>query len=170
MLRIEPLAPHHDRRSFGCGTPALDHYLQRIARQYLGKGSTRTFVLVDEESPGRISGFFTLSLCEVDSEKLPPRWAKKGSGRIPVAKLTRLALAKRHHGRGYGAALLYEAMRRVVLGAERFDVVAFFVDAKDEAARSYCRRFGFLSFPENKVEMFLPMETVRATVLRFGSV
>ena len=166
-MRIEPLAPHHDRRSFGCGTPALDHYLQRIARQHLDKGISRTFVLVDEEFPETILGFFTLSVCEVDSARLPPRWAKKYPRRIPGAKLARLAVAKGQQRRGYGAALLYEAMRRVVLGAEQFGVVTFFVNAKDERAKHYYERFGFLSLPDNELEKFLPMETVRSAVLRF---
>jgi hypothetical protein len=37
-------------------------------------------------------------------------------------------------------------MRRVVLGAEQFGVVAFFVDAKDEEAKNYYRRALWVSF------------------------
>jgi len=47
--------------------------------------------------------------------------------------------------------------------------VAVFVDAKDEAARGYYQRFGFLSLPENPLEMFLPMGTVRSAVLGRGA-
>ena len=169
MLKIELLSGHHDRRSFACGKPALDDFLRRTARQHLDKGVSRTFVLVDDQSPEKILGFFALSICEVDIVKLPPKWRKKYPRRIPGAKLARLAVDERQQDKGYGAALLHEAMRRVALGAEQLGVAAVFVDAKDEEARSYYQRFGFLSLPENPLEMFLPMDTVRTTVLGLGA-
>lgn len=168
MLQVERLADHHDRRSFVCGTLALDVYLQRMARQHLDKGISRTFVLVDDAAPEVILGFFTLSVCEVDSGKLPAGWGRKYPRRVPGTKLARLAVSNTVQGRGYGAALLHEALRRVVLGADQFGVVAVFVDAKDEVARDYYQRFGFPSFPENPLEMFLPMGTVRSAVLGLG--
>ena len=169
MLKVELLSRHHDRGSFTCGKPALDDYLRRTARQHLDKGVSRTFVLVDDELPGVIMGFFALSVCELDAAKLPPKWGRRYPRRIPGAKLARLAVDERLHGQGYGAALLYEAMRRVVLGAEQLGVVALFVDSKDEEARRYYEHFGFLSLPENHLEMYLPMETVRSAVLGSGA-
>lgn len=166
MLKVEILSSHHDRQSFSCGKPALDDYLRRMARQHLAKGVSRTFVLVEDRLPEKILGFFALSVCEVDASKLPPRWGKKYPRRLPGAKLARLAVDESAQGQGYGAALLYEALRRVVLGAEQFGVAAVFVDAKDEEAKGYYQKFGFLALPDNPLELFLPMETVRATVLR----
>jgi len=169
VLTVELLAGHHARHSFACGKPALDAYLRRTARQHLDKGVSRTFVLVDDLSAEKILVFFALSVCEVDTVKLPPKLGKKYPRRIPGAKLARLAVDEGVQGKGYGAVLLHEALRRVVLGAEQFGVVAVFVDTKDEEARSYYQRFWFLSLPKNPLEMFLPMETVRATVLGSGA-
>ena len=162
MLRIEVLAPQHDRSGFDCGTPALNRYLQHLARQHLDKGISRTFVLIDDAVPTEILGFFTLGVCEVDARKLPRKWAKKYPARIPAAKLARLAVAKKLRRQGYGGALIIEALRRVLLGAEHFGLVAVFVDAKGEAARGFYERFGFLSLPENGLEMFLPLATMKA--------
>ena len=80
MKKIELLSKAHNRKGFNCGETALNQFLQRTARQHIQKGLSRTFVLVDDQQPSVIIGFFTLSLCEVWVECLPPRWAKKTRG------------------------------------------------------------------------------------------
>ncbi len=76
-LRIEPISRSHNRRSFDCGIPDLNQYLQNTARQQSEKGISRAFVLVEDNNPSEILGFFTLAACEILVEKLPPRFAKK---------------------------------------------------------------------------------------------
>jgi len=49
MLRVEPLSRLHDRKSFDCGQPALNDYLQKTALQHIEKGISRTFVLIDTD-------------------------------------------------------------------------------------------------------------------------
>jgi hypothetical protein len=38
--------------------------------------------------------------------------------------------------------------------------LAVIVDAKDEAARRFYARYGFLSFPDTPNRMYLPMKTI----------
>ena len=66
MLIIRPLDTH-DLTGFDCGTAALNDFLCKTARQHREKGLSNTFVLLDEESPTIILGFFTLSFLEVDA-------------------------------------------------------------------------------------------------------
>ncbi len=53
----ETLAKHHDRKSFNCGVPELDDYLQRRAGQDMRRCIAAVFVLVPEVEPNRIAGY-----------------------------------------------------------------------------------------------------------------
>lgn len=100
MKVIELLERFHDRDAFDCSNEALNQFLRQTARQHTQKGISRTFVLVDTEQPKTILGFFTLSLCEVRAEKLPPKLAKKYPSNVPGVRLARLAIAKEWQRQG----------------------------------------------------------------------
>jgi GNAT superfamily N-acetyltransferase len=160
-VRVEGLSPGHDREGFDCGEPALDEYLRKTARQHGEKGISRTFVLVDEEKPSEVLGFFTLAVCEVDSTLLPIQVGNKyPRGRLPGARLARLAVRRDRQGNGYGGVLLLEAMKRVAAAGELVGSVALFVDAKNDRARSFYAHFGFLPLRDRPLELFLPFESV----------
>ena len=160
MLRIEALG-QHQRARFDCGEEALNRFLQTLARQQQAKGISKTFVLVDSARPKTIVGFYTLAACEVISAELPPQLARKYPAKAPGAKLARLAVDRRYQRRGYGQLLMMDAIRRTLLVAENLGIIGFFVDAKHHAARSYYAQFGFISFRDQPLEMFLPLATLR---------
>ena len=145
---IELLNSSHDRQGFDCGNERLNQFLGQIARQHIQKGISRTFVLIDSEQPQEIIGFFTLSLCEIRAEKLPLKWSKKYPSKVPEVKLARLAVAQAWQRQRIGQILMVEAMQRSVTIAENAGVIGLFVDAKDEAAANYYRRYGFVSFAD----------------------
>lgn len=162
-LKIEPISRAHNRRSFDCGSLDLNQYLQNTARQQSEKGISRTFVLVEDSRPGVILGFFTLTACEIFVEKMPLRYAKKYPMQASAAKLARLAVARPHQKQGLGTFMMLNAMERVLLIAEHMGIIGFFVDAKDEGAAGYYRHFGFIPLPDNPLELFLPIATIRKT-------
>jgi ribosomal protein S18 acetylase RimI-like enzyme len=69
----------------------------------------------------------------------------------------RLAVDRRHAGRGLGSALLFDAASR----AARADpaVFALVVDAKNKAAEAFYLRFGFQPFSSRPRSFFLPIAT-----------
>lgn len=163
MLIFQPLQESHDRKSFDCGVPALNEFIQKTARQHREKGLSNTYVLVNEEDLATVVGFFTLSFLEVGIEKLPNQYSRKlpKSSRLPAAKLARLAVAKTYHGKGYGALLLAEAIKRVISAInEAGAIIGFFVDAKDLQARSFYLRFGFIPLRDDHLKLFLPLKTL----------
>src|SRR5207247_6328335 len=89
VLRVELLDGTHDRGGFDCGVEPLNRYLQQIARQHIAKEISKTFVLVDEHAvaPKPVLGFFTISLCQLLGDRIPPRWAKKLPAHIPAMRL-----------------------------------------------------------------------------------
>ena len=166
MLKIEALAPSHDRAGFDCGVGALNLYLRQVARQHIAKGIARTYVLVDEESrtPKPLLGFFTLSICQVLAEDIPPKWAKKLPANIPAIRLGRLAVAKGRQGTGLGKAMLVEALYKTAQASELAAGIGLFVDAKDGDAAIFYAKFGFREVPGKPLKLFMPMDTVRLFV------
>ncbi len=163
MLIFQPLELLHDRKAFDCGVSALNEFLQKTARQHREKGFSNTYILVDDESRAEIIGYFTLSFFEVSTQTLPEIHSRKlpKSDRLPAAKLARLAISKKFKGKGYGALLLAEAVRRVVLASTQSGAITgFFVDAKDDNARSFYLAFGFIPLNDSPMQLFLPLKTL----------
>ena len=77
-----------------CGNDELNRYLRSTARQHLEKGMSRTFVLIDDNNPTMILGYYTLAACEIHAEKLPRKYSKKYPSKVPAAKLARLAVSE----------------------------------------------------------------------------
>lgn len=163
MYRIELLCRTHDREGFDCGSEPLNAYFRQTARQHTERGISRTFVLVDEnaQEPKPVLGFFTLNLCQIRAEQLPPELARKLPRDVAGIKLGRLAVAADRQRQGLGKLLLVAAMTRVIEVFETVGGIGLFVDAKDEAARAYYERFGFLPLPDNALQLFLPLQTLR---------
>ena len=152
-FRIEPLGAQHDRRSFNSGVEPLDRYFQTQAGQDARNNIAAPFVLVLTD--GSIGGYYTLSSTALKLAELPdalmrrlPRYPL-----IPATLLGRLAVDLRCRGRGYGRHLLADALCRVV----RSDIASFavIVDVKDETARRFYEREGFLPLPDQPMKLFL---------------
>jgi predicted N-acetyltransferase YhbS len=164
MLRIELLSDRHDRKGFDCGELLLNDFLRKTARQHIEKGISRTFVLVDTGKPTKILGFFTLSACEVVTSGLPAKYAKIYPTKVPAAKLARLAVSIDQQRQGLCQIMMAEAMKRTLAVAENIGVIGFFVDAKSQSARAYYEQFGFISLHDNPLQMFLPLQSLRAAM------
>jgi hypothetical protein len=52
-------------------------------------------------------------------------------------------------------------MQKAVEVHESAGGIGLFVDAKDEAAKSWYRRFGFVPLPDHPLQLFLPLTTIR---------
>jgi len=161
MLKIESLSKKHDRAGFDCGVDELNKYLQRVARQHLDKGMSRTFVLIDDSRSTDIIGFYALAACEILVEKLPRKYSKKYPPKAPAAKLARLAVAKSNQRQGYGTLMMVNAIERILTVSKNLGIIGFFVDAKNESATDYYEQFGFIPLPDNPLELFLPIATLQ---------
>jgi GNAT superfamily N-acetyltransferase len=162
VLKLEPLAKSHDRDGFDCGSEPLNVFLKQTARQHGERGISRTFVLVDEESPQPIPvlGFFSLNLCQIKSETLPPAEAKRLPRDAGAVRLGRLAVDLEHQGLGLGKMLVLGAMRKFMEIFRTAGGIGLFVDAKDANARQFYEKFGFMPIPPNDFELFLPVKTI----------
>jgi ribosomal protein S18 acetylase RimI-like enzyme len=158
-LVIEPLGLHHDRAVFSCGEPALDSYLQRQASQDIRRRVAQVFVALGDD-PEKIAGYYSLSAASFGKDELPPALAKRlPHYPVPAAILGRLAVDRGWQGRGLGETLLLDAIRRVVRASATLAVYAIVVDAKNDRALAFYRRYGFRALSSEKRRLFLPLET-----------
>lgn len=165
MLKIEPLSRKHDRAAFDCGVAELNAFLRATARQHGEKGLSRTFVLTENDKPTIILGFFTLTLCEITAEHMPASYAAMYPRHsLPAVRLARLAISLRYQGKGYGTLLVAEAVNRTVFIADQAGSIGLFVDAKNNQARDFYKRYGFISLPGRDKTLFLPLKTLRAAM------
>ena len=159
-MQVHSLTGSHDRQGFDCGRQELNDWLRQVARQHQEKGLSKTFVAIREDEPARICGYYALTLAELENRHLPDAWRKKLPRRIPGVRLGRLAVDRQYRGKGLGELLLVDALTRARRIHTEAGGIGLFVDALDEEAAGYCRRFGFLSAPDNPLLLFLPAMVV----------
>lgn len=157
---IEPLGPKHDRAAFSCGVQSLDVYLHRQAGQDFKKRVAVPFVITPDGST--IAGYYTLSQYAVQLDVIPPEVAKKlpKYPMVPGTLIGRLAVSMAFRGQGHGATLLMDALHRSLRYGREVASAGVIVDAKDAAAISFYRKYGFLELPRIERRLFLPMGTV----------
>lgn len=157
MLSIQPFTGRHDRSAFESGSAQLDAWLRQTAQQHQRRGISKTFVAVADDAPSRILGFYALTACEVLTEELPPDLAKKLPRKIPGIRLGRLAVDRSMQGQGLGELLLADAIQRAGRVLEHLGVHALFVDAKDEQAAAFYRKYSFRPLPSDPLRLVLPL-------------
>jgi predicted N-acetyltransferase YhbS len=74
--------------------------------------------------------------------------------------LARLAVSKEDQGKGFGAALLKDALKRTANAADIAGIRAFLVHAKDFDSKRFYERFDFLSSPTDSLHLFLLMKDI----------
>jgi ribosomal protein S18 acetylase RimI-like enzyme len=131
--------------------------------QHADNGIAKTFVLVSEENRTVIIGYYTLTPCEVRVEQLAEGDSKRmpKSHPIPAGKLARLAVSSDYQNQGCGERLLVNAMSSFLQAHEIIGMSALFVDALDEAAAYFYRRYGFIQGGDDPLNLYLPTETIR---------
>lgn len=157
---IEPLGAKHNRAAFSCGSKELDSYLQKQARQDLKKRAAVPFVITPDHRT--IAGFYTLSQYAIDLGSVPEEVAKR-LPKYPMVSATllgRLAVSNDFRGQGLGERLLMDALHRALASSRQLASAAVIVDAKDELAVTFYKKYGFIELPRVSQRLFLPMGTI----------
>lgn len=157
-LRLERLDAHHDLSTFDSGNDELDGWLQRHALAAQQMDSARTFVLTKQN---RVVGYFSLTMGSVLRHDAPPKLVR-GLPAYPVGMvlLARLAVCRPEQGRGLGGTLLAEALRKAVAAGDAAAARLVVVDAIDENAAQFYRRYGFIPTPEDPLRLYRRMKDI----------
>ena len=151
-FRVEKLTRSHAVDRFDCGEEALNRFLIRYALPSQQANASQTYVGLADDT---VIGFHTLVVGEVAYGDAPERLTK-GLARhpVPIMLLARLAVSTDWQGKGVGAGLLRDAVLRTLQAADIAGIRALAVHAKDDAARSFYRRFGFVESPTDPLHLF----------------
>ena len=161
MIIFQALTARHDTSRFRSSLSALDTYLQRDALREQEDGTSRVFVLVEEDATHPI-GYFALTAtgCFIpavtpDRQPVPPERFL-----YPVL-LAFLARDLAWRGRGLGDVLLLEALKQAEQASRHVGFPGILLNTTKEGALLY-ERFGFVWIDRQDSYLYLPMNDIRA--------
>jgi GNAT superfamily N-acetyltransferase len=155
--RVKPLGKE-DRAAFHCGEEALDRYFRERASRDMANRLAAVFVVVPENDPNTIAGFFTLSSQQTACDLLPEELRKK-TGRyrsVGVTLLGRMAVAKEFQNQKLGRFVLIAALHEAWKATRHVSSFAVVVDAK--TAVPFYEKYGFRRLDGNR--LMLTMKTI----------
>ena len=154
-----PLTAEHDLSGVDCGEPALNDWLRQRALRNASRFS-RTYVVC---AGNRAVAYFCISAGAIERAATPGCIRRNAPDANPVSVIGRLAVSREHAGKGLGADLLSDALRRIAAASQTIGIAAVLVHAKDDAARRFYQRCAeFIEYPADSRTLFLPIETVIA--------
>lgn len=153
------LTADHDLSDFDCGEPVLNDWLKHRALKNESRFS-RAYVVCDENW---VVAYFCISAGAVERAAAPGKVRRNAPDTIPVSVIGRLAVHHDYAGRGLGADILSDALRRIAIASQSIGIGAVLVHAKgDQAMRFYMACAEFIEYPADSCILFLPIETVIA--------
>lgn len=147
---IRPLATQDETTEFDCGERSLNEWLAEHAWAAQAGRTARVFCAI---ARGRIVGHCALAAGSLFRGHAKPRLVAGAPDPIPVVVLGRLAVDHGWHGRGIGASLLVDALRRVAQAGDLVGARAIVVHALDSSA--VYRPFGFVALPGHEHHLYL---------------
>ncbi len=151
----------HDASLFDCGEVALNEWLKNRALKNESRFS-RTFVVCDGAT---IVAYYCVSAGAIERTAAPGKVKRNAPDVIPVSMVGRLAVDRKHAGKGLGSQLLADALRRIAVASGSIGIAAVVVHAKDENAKKfYMACAEFIEYPDDSRTLFLPIETVVSAI------
>lgn len=159
----------HDRSAFSCGFGPIDNFLKSSLSEHSKNGMVTAW-MATAEGDAAVLGFYTLGALAVRAQFGPKPWQRAGVPDIPVIYLRAVAVRTDMQGKGLGAALVVDAMKRCLRIADQMGAAAIVLDVLEDAhfqrRWSFYAELGFrhLGDPDNPHRVFIPMADVRATL------
>lgn len=161
-LTLVRLTADHDPRSFDCGNEQMNRWLIDHALASQRADLARTYLVLQGEA---IAGYVSLTTGSIRREAVPKRFAR-GMPRypLPTILIARLAIDRRYQRQHLGSRLLAEALRLAVAASDTAAARLVVVDAIDERAVSFYRRWGFVDVPDNPTRLFRKISDIRRSL------
>jgi hypothetical protein len=167
--RIEPLTAKHEKGSFDCGKSPLNSFIRQHASVNHERGVSRVYVAV-RGTQHQVLAYYASSAGTFLRDHLPPD-DQTGLPRypLPTAHLGRLAVELSCRGQRLGELLLFHFLRTACDVAERIDVFAVDLFSKDDEAKRFYLKYGFIPLQDDPFHLYLPMATVRAMFIQVAA-
>lgn len=156
----EPISRKHDRKSFDCGDPAMNDFLQRYARQSHESGASKTFLAIDNADNKTILGFYSLAPGALAYADTPETFRRSLARHdVPGFRLARIATDLRRQGQGIGGQLLAAAARRCLRAAIEVGGVVLIIDAKNDRAARWYAGYGAVPLSDKPLTLAMSLAT-----------
>lgn len=161
-FEIHSLDSSFDRNQFNCGTEVLNKFLKNHARQNQDKGISRSFVAIEAgDSKKRVLGFYSQSMAQVELSSFQEDIQRKlPKHPVPAARIGRLATDISMRGQGLGKLLVVDALQRVKTVSSHIGVYAVIVDAKNQIAKDFYLKLGFVASHSDPMLLFYSVATI----------
>jgi GNAT superfamily N-acetyltransferase len=156
---VKPLE-REDRAAFQCGEETLDRYFRERASRDMTNGLAAVFIVVPENVPNTIAGFFTLSSQQIPCDVLPEELRKK-TGRyksVGATLLGRMAVAREFQNQKLGRFVLLAALHEAWKATRHVSSFAVVVDVKTEKVVPFYEKYGVRRLEGNR--LMLAMKTI----------
>jgi GNAT superfamily N-acetyltransferase len=160
--RSQRLNDDHDLSQFDCGNAVLNRWLVEHARQADQDNTSRTYVWVESGSHV-VRAYYSVCPTQVTRTEVGRAMAGRYSV-APAYLLAKLALDAKFHGQGLGGQLLLDAIEVIVVSADRGGGRLVVVDAIDDQAAAFYRRYDFKQVKDNPRRLVLKVSTARAAI------
>jgi GNAT superfamily N-acetyltransferase len=159
---IEQFRADHIRSEFACGVSSLDDFLKFHVSRYEQRSLGRTYVAVSSGS-NKVSGYYTIVAGSIPFQSMPNDLARKLPRHpIPTVLIARLAVDKESQGHLLGEYLLINSLHRADKLSTDLGIHAVQVDAIDDRAASFYRKYGFVPLEDQPRCLILPVSTIQA--------
>ena len=152
---------------FSCTSTEQTQCLRRHAMQSASSSTTRVFV-VTRKGESTVVAYYAWCMAQLELSAAPDR-LKKGAGRYPqpVALLARLGVDTRHEGKGLGAALLVDAVTRLLTISDDIGCRGLLIHAESAVARDFYLHLipELEQSPTDELHLVLLLKDARRTLL-----
>ncbi|MFM9265380.1 N-acetyltransferase [Tychonema sp. BBK16] len=125
-------------------------------------GFSRTLLMVLESGEAKVCGFYTLSASTIPVKELPDEYKQPLPFSIPAILVGQFAIDKVWQGQGISRLLLADAYRRICLLFEQ-EIIGFQairIDTRNEEAKAFWLKQGFVPSRKTQRSLFLPVRTI----------
>jgi GNAT superfamily N-acetyltransferase len=112
---------------------------------------------VTGDETDRVVAYYASSTASVLRDAVPRRLQRNQPDELPAILLGRMAVDNRHAGRGLGAALLKHFMQKAIEVSAVVGVRLALVHAKDDEARRFYVRYGFVETTLDPLTLVMPL-------------
>ena len=147
QFRLNPptkLNLSHQVDQFDCGNIFLNDWLKSRALKNESQGASRTYVLSVENA---IVAYYCLANGAIAQTISTGKVRRNMPDPIPVMMIGRLAVDRHWQGKGFGKALLRDAILRTLQASEIAGIRAILVEAISEDAKQFYEKCGFAASP-----------------------
>lgn len=158
------LSARHELDAFDCGVPSLNDWLTLQAARAQKSGTANTYVWTAADRT-RVRAYYAITPHLVRRDEISGGLAG-GVSSVPAYLLARLALDRCLRGQGPGGELLHDALDRIVKAAEIASGRLVVVDAIDDTAAKFYRKYDFQPVNDNPHRLVIKIATIRRALGR----